>query len=178
MINNCRGFVEDADRRFESIEQNMNARLNRLEDFLSRTQRTAEPDYYPATGRKTTSNQQVQRPAAGLSELSTRIEKLEGLQKLNAARTCYELKALGVTQSGEYELDPDGPGGGYPPVRFYCDLRTGTTRIDHDNVGENLISSCAEKGCFVQRIRYRTRMKQIAGIIELSEHCEQHIRVS
>ena len=29
-------------------------------------------------------------------------------------------------------LDPDGSGVGVAPVEVYCDMKTGTTRIDHE----------------------------------------------
>ena len=37
-----------------------------------------------------------------------RISKLEDLSKTYAARTCYELKRMGITKSGRYYIDPDG----------------------------------------------------------------------
>ena len=48
-----------------------------------------------------------------------------------APRTCNELKSVGVTLSGVYSLDPDGPNTGYRPIEAYCDLRTGKTQMSY-----------------------------------------------
>jgi hypothetical protein len=37
-------------------------------------------------------------------------------------RTCYDLKLLGVTKSGKYLIDPDGPGIGDAPFEVFCDM--------------------------------------------------------
>jgi hypothetical protein len=37
-------------------------------------------------------------------------------------RTCDDLKKLGVTKSGSYLIDPDGPGVGDPPFTAECDM--------------------------------------------------------
>ena len=37
-----------------------------------------------------------------------RVSKLESLSRLTQARTCDQLRQLGVTSSGHYWIDPDG----------------------------------------------------------------------
>ncbi len=84
---------------------------------------------------------------------------------------------MGVTQSGLFFLDPDGPGG-YGPVRVHCDMRRsqgqrggggggggGVARVEHDTVGEMRVASCRERGCFVHRVR-RGRKDMALGICQ------------
>ena len=124
---------------------------------------------------------------------------------LSAPRTCNDLKLLGITISGDYYINPDGPFSGFPPIKVFCDVKTGTfvnflidnrvligqlkhyhyafffigtTKVDHDLVGEKSVSKCHESGCSVHRVRYKISMSQIAALTSLSNHCEQHIRVS
>ena len=62
---------------------------------------------------------------------------LEALGVVTPARTCSDLRRLGVTTSGLHWIDPDGPGAGRAPVRVHCDMRTGATRIGHNFAGDN-----------------------------------------
>ena len=45
---------------------------------------------------------------ANIGDSDDRIKKLEDLSRSYAARTCYELKLLGITKTGRYYIDPDG----------------------------------------------------------------------
>ena len=66
------------------------------------------------------------------------------------------------------------------PWQAYCDMRSGTTRLDHRlGGGEHRVSSCSEAGCSVHRVAYddTAPMKQIAALTALSAECEQHIKV-
>ena len=49
--------------------------------------------------------------------------------------------------------------------------------MDHDLVGESRVSSCRERGCSVHRVEYGAPISQVAAVISLSGHCEQHVRV-
>ena len=73
---------------------------------------------------------------------------------MTLARTCKQLQDLGVTKSGYYFIDPDGSGVGIPPVEVFCDMKSGTTRIDHDLEGEQQVSPCRERWCFVRAVNY------------------------
>ena len=57
----------------------------------------------------------------------------------SAPRTCNDLKLLGVTISGDYYINPDGPFSGFPPVKVFCDVKTG--RFTDDLVWANLSST-------------------------------------
>ena len=59
---------------------------------------------------------------------------------------------------------------------FNCFL--GTTRIDHDIVGQRQVSRCQERGCSVHYVTYENSMSQIGALATLSKSCEQHVRVS
>ena len=115
-----------------------------------------------------------------------------------APRTCFDLYQLGIRTSGNYFIDPDGPYAGDYPVSVYCDLNSGnlnrllkvltshktrftisgTTKINHDQVGEISVDKCREQGCSVHRVTYEISESQIAALATLSENCEQHFRVS
>ena len=47
----------------------------------------------------------------------------------SAPRTCNDLKLLGVTISGDYYINPDGPFSGFPPVKVFCDVKSGRLQI-------------------------------------------------
>ena len=49
-------------------------------------------------------------------------------------RTCQDLANVGVTESGTYELDPDGPDSIAESIMVYCDFTTNVTEIIHDLV--------------------------------------------
>ena len=108
--------------------------------------------------------------------LIERVERLETLGRMTLARTCKQLKDLGVKESGHYFIDPDGSGVGIPPVEVFCDMKSGTTRINHELKGEQQVSPCRERGCFVRAVNYAIPMKQLEAIILMSSHCEQYIR--
>ena len=60
----------------------------------------------------------------------------------------------------------------------YCDMRSGTTRLEHGmGGGEHRVSSCSEAGCSVHRVAYDAPMKQMAALMALSAQCEQHVKV-
>ena len=111
-----------------------------------------------------------------LNGLIERVERLETLGRMTLARTCKQLKDLGAKESGYYFIDPDGSGVGIPPVEVFCDMKTGTTRINHELKGEQQVSPCRERGCFVRAVNYAIPMKQVEAIILMSSHCEQYVR--
>jgi len=153
-----RSLEREFDRRFGTLETAMAARK-------------ADRDEASTGGEKYTRADTLTFP-------NDRLEKLEALSKIYAYRTCNELKALGITITGRYFLDPDGNGiDSEPPIQVHCDMTTGATRIDHDLQGPQSVRNCQEPGCSVHRASYgNISMKQINFLITLSEHCEQHIK--
>lgn len=107
-------------------------------------------------------------------------EPLVPLFCFTAPRTCDELKNSGIRKTGTYYIDPDGHGyDSDPPIKVYCDLIKGSTKITHDQIGsDHRIQSCEEPGCSVHWINYKETWRQISFLIHLSGHCEQHIRIS
>ena len=73
-----------------------------------------------------------------MSGLLTRVSVLESLRVVSPARTCAQLRGLGVTTSGAHWIDPDGPGAGRAPVMVHCDMSSGATRIGHNFAGEDV----------------------------------------
>ena len=94
-----------------------NCRYHRLESAIS------------GSGREDDSSEKHPRDNNQGQPASERLTKLEQLSKTYAARTCFELKSMGVTITGRYFLDPDGSASGLgpkdPPVEVYCDMSTG-----------------------------------------------------
>ena len=76
-----------------------------------------------------------------LSGVQGRLDRLEELERAAAGRSCHQLQQAGLTLSGWYWLDPDGRGGA-PPVRLWCDLRAGVTRVQHSLEGEQVVAAC------------------------------------
>jgi hypothetical protein len=54
--------------------------------------------------------------------------------------------------------DPDGSGVGAAPVEVFCDMKTGTTRIDHELLDQVLVHKSHTRWCSCRSIlRYEDR---------------------
>ena len=97
---------------------------------------------------------------------------------LTSARTCQDLANLGITSSGTYQLDPDGPDSIAEPIMVLCDFTSNTTEIISDMKSEIKIEKCPENanGCHQTYLNYDAPMDQIRALIDASETCEQSIR--
>jgi len=97
---------------------------------------------------------------------------------LASMRTCQDLANIGVTESGTYQLDPDGPDSIAEPIMILCDFTTNVTEIVHDKTSEVKIENCPDggNGCHVTQLNYDAPMDQIRALIAASETCEQSIR--
>ena len=97
---------------------------------------------------------------------------------LASMRTCQDLANIGVTESGTYQLDPDGPDSIAEPIMIFCDFTTNVTEIVHDKTSEVKIENCPDggNGCHVTQLNYDAPMDQIRALIAASETCEQSIR--
>ena len=93
-------------------------------------------------------------------------------------RTCQDLANIGVTESGTYEVDPDGSDSIAEPIMVYCDFTTNITEIIHDKESEIKIEKCPDggNGCHINELNYEAPMDQIRALIAASETCEQSIR--
>ena len=92
------------------------------------------------------------------------------------AKTCDDLARCGLTESGEYELDPDGPMKGEEPIRVFCNFTTNSTVIMPDDTNEISLQNCdSGTGCASINVSYEANMKQIMSIIEHSSDCQQEI---
>ena len=100
------------------------------------------------------------------------IAMKEAAQILRSSRTCQDLANLGITQSGRYEIDPDGPEK-ERPIEVHCDFTTNTTEIAHNQTDEVDIEKNLSFGVDFD---YQVPMGQVQSLIALSEDCEQSIR--
>ena len=94
---------------------------------------------------------------------------------MTVTETCLELKNYyGLNVSKEYDLDPDGLNQGQLPIRAWCDLPSGITKI-----GQKLeidILHCNSSDCFTHDIGYEPQvMEQIKTLIQTSGICYQEI---
>ena len=104
---------------------------------------------------------------------------LETASKIVAsAKTCQDLANLGLTQSGAYQVDPDGLDSVAEPIMVLCDFTSNTTKIIHDKNTEIKIRKCpdGENGCHQTYLNYDAPMDQIRALVAASETCEQSIR--
>ncbi len=92
-----------------------------------------------------------------------------------ALRTCHEYQLSGFSNSGYFQIDPDGVAFGEPPFQAFCDFGTGTTQVEHDSQEDTLIPPCNEPDCFSHEIVYPTSLQQLINLINLSGSCSQYI---
>ena len=106
-----------------------------------------------------------------------RLQHLEELSKIHTLRSCHEYDEYGISTSGRYFIDPDGPLIGLEPFEVYCNFEDHSTEILHDHDGETVeIDHCTEPHvCFRLDLTYPTKMEQMIALIDLSESCTQEI---
>jgi len=104
-------------------------------------------------------------------------ERLANLELLTTLRSCYEYSMFGISTSGTYAIDPDGPLMGDEPFEVFCRFENGIaiTEIIHDKDEEVNIIPCADPFCFSLELQYPTTMDQITAIKDISESCTQDI---
>ena len=104
------------------------------------------------------------------------VNYLKQISKIKLARTCEELAKAGITESGDYELDPDGPMTGELPIWVACDFTTNSTTIKQDLKNAIEIEICETgPGCSSVKVEYESSMKQIETLKSLSLFCWQEI---
>ena len=99
-------------------------------------------------------------------------------------KTCTEIKShSSQVMSGAYVIDPDGDGG-YGPFTVFCDMvdknEIGVTVLSHDSENRTLVKGYEKKGSYVRNVHYLaaglTSVPQLAGLLDVSAHCEQFIK--
>ena len=108
--------------------------------------------------------------------IEERVEKLEELSKINVLRSCHEYAMYGFTDSGFYQIDPDGKMMGHAPIEAYCDFEAGTTQLTHDKEFTVDIPHCVEPMCFEMDLQYDASLQQIKALADISDTCSQDIR--
>ena len=96
-------------------------------------------------------------------------------QLLKLAKTCDDLGRCGLNESGEYELDPDGPMFGEEPIRVFCNFTTNSTVIRPDSNEIKLQNCDSGSACASVNISYGGHMDQISSIVDRSSFCQQEI---
>ncbi|XP_044173163.1 neurexin-4-like isoform X1 [Acropora millepora] len=97
------------------------------------------------------------------------------------AKSCSHLKRLSPeANNGTYLIDPDGRGT-LAPFLVFCDMTDkkgiGVTVISHDSEDRKFVNGCKAPGCYSRDIHYvGANLSQLAGLTEVSSHCEQFIR--
>ena len=96
---------------------------------------------------------------------------------LDGTKNCQDLANLGITESGTYQLDPDGLDEGEEPILVKCDFSDNSTEIVHDHDHEIAMEVCTEApDCNTYRFDYQVPESQMRALIESSETCQQSIR--
>ena len=99
-------------------------------------------------------------------------------------RSCSDIKAQNPqATSGSYVIDPDGDGGN-EPFTVFCDMAdkngVGVTVVGHDSEARTLVDGYEGPGSYVKYITYNatglTDVAQLAGLADVSDHCEQFIK--
>ena len=93
--------------------------------------------------------------------------------------SCSENRKYG-SGSGNYKIDPDGPGG-LAPFTVYCDMSdkngVGVTVISHDSESRTYVLGCESPGCYSRDIHYTgATLSQLASLTRVSSNCEQFIK--
>ena len=129
---------------------------------------------------------QLVEKTEGLSALVSSSERFPILLKMATkmfanVKNCQDLANIGFTQSGTYQLDPDGQDVGEDPIKVLCNFDDNTTEIVHDKTSPITIQNCIlsnSLGCHETALDYgyQVPISQIRALIKSSDHCEQSIR--
>ena len=103
--------------------------------------------------------------------------------KIEIPTSCAEIRKYGSSFSGNYIIDPDGPGG-LKSFTVYCDMTdkngVGVTVISHDSENRTYVyngRSWGGRGSYSRDIHYKgASLSQLASLTRVSSHCEQFIK--
>ena len=123
--------------------------------------------------RRTTDNQRnIQEDI--IKKLENQNLKLDELAKLSVTETCLDLNAFGLNISKEFDLDPDGLNQGQTPIKAWCDLPEGITKIGMETEIE--VPRTDSQNSFTYNFEYEPRMiDQMKALIDSSSECFQEI---
>ena len=93
--------------------------------------------------------------------------------------SCSVIRKYLSAVSGNYTIDPDGPGG-LAPFTAYCDMGdkngVGMTVISHDSESRTHVQGCNPTGCYSHDIHYTgASFSQLASLTKVSPHCEHRL---
>ncbi|XP_068677027.1 uncharacterized protein [Montipora foliosa] len=114
------------------------------------------------------------------------LKTIEAKVRLNIpvdGTSCSEIRKYGSSLSGNYVIDPDGPGG-LEPFTVYCDMTdkngVGVTVISHDSESRTYVyngKTWGGRGSYSRNIHYTgASLSQLASLTRVSSHCEQFIK--
>ncbi|XP_038070890.1 macrophage mannose receptor 1-like isoform X2 [Patiria miniata] len=97
------------------------------------------------------------------------------------AISCADWKRRGYSNSGDYTIDPDGPGFGNDPFKIYCDMtsdgNTGITVINHNQEMRQWVKGYEGARSYVRSLSYSpVSVSQAAALADVSGECYQHIK--
>lgn len=81
-----------------------------------------------------------------------------------------------MTDSGWYNIDPDGGNSGNPPFRVFCDMSTGSTLVHHNVEKKSKVAQCNGEDCFSLPLQYDATMSQMLDLIQVSTSCTQDVK--
>ena len=111
------------------------------------------------------------------------LKTIEAKVKINSpfnATSCSVIRKHASSVSGNYVIDPDGPGG-LAAFTVYCDMSdkngVGVTVISHDTESRTHVNGFEQKGSYSRDIDYTgASIFQLEGLTSVSSHCEQFIK--
>ncbi|KAL9975035.1 hypothetical protein ACROYT_G012151 [Oculina patagonica] len=106
--------------------------------------------------------------------------KKDGLECYRDRVSCSAIRKYVSSVSGNYFIDPDGPGG-LAPFTVYCDMSdkngVGVTVVSHDSESRTHVNGYSSPGSYSRDIHYSgASLSQLASLTSVSSHCEQFIK--
>jgi len=124
--------------------------------------------------------QELEVKVEQLEDIEERVEKLEELTKVSTLRSCSEYVEFGLSITGFYLIDPDGPLVGQSPIQVLCNFTSGSTEILHDSAKLTQVEHCHDAGCYEKEVTYINGatnepipFSQIDSLIQISDYCVQ-----
>ena len=96
-------------------------------------------------------------------------------------RSCQMLLERGISQSGEYIIDPDGYGVSEDPFTVTCSMpaaATGSaaTIVGHDSERRTHVNGFDPHGSYSISVTYAAPLPQLEALMSMSSRCSQFIR--